>query len=99
MIPDIVTVGSMAVDSITTPVGEAPNCLGGAAVHGSIAASMFARVGLVGVVGTDYPQEGWDLLNARNIDISAFSRCRAKPSSGKVRTAVIWERPRARLPA
>lgn len=74
MIPDIVTVGSMAVDSITTPAGEAPNCLGGAAVHGSIAASMFARVGLVGVVGTDYPQEGWDLLNARNIDISGVQQ-------------------------
>lgn len=73
-IPQVVTVGSMAVDSIRTPAGEAPNCLGGAAVHGSLAASFFARVGIVGVVGEDYPAEGVDLLESRGVDLAGVER-------------------------
>jgi len=72
--PQVVTVGSMAIDSIRTPAGEAPNCLGGAAVHGSLAASFFARVGLVGVVGRDYPNEAISMLEGRGIDLAGVQR-------------------------
>jgi sugar/nucleoside kinase (ribokinase family) len=72
--PQVVTVGSMAIDSIRTPAGEAPNCLGGAAVHGSLAASYFAKVGLVGVVGRDYPEDAITMLENRGIDLAGVQR-------------------------
>lgn len=68
--PQVVTVGSMAIDSIRTPAGDAPNCLGGAAVHGSLAASYFTKVGMVGVVGKDYPDEAISMLTGHGIDLS-----------------------------
>jgi len=74
MTPQVVTVGSMAIDSIRTPAGEAPECLGGAAVHGSLAASFFAKVGIVGVVGSDYPQRAIDLLESRGIDLAGVEK-------------------------
>ncbi|HEY3414226.1 MAG TPA: PfkB family carbohydrate kinase [Armatimonadota bacterium] len=76
--PDVVTVGSMAIDSIRTPAGDAPNCLGGAAVHGSMSASFFARVGLVGVVGHDYPPHAIAMLEERSIDL-----CGVQHADGK----------------
>jgi sugar/nucleoside kinase (ribokinase family) len=76
--PQMVTVGSMAIDSIRTPAGEAPNCLGGAAVHGSMAASFFARVGLVGVVGDDYPTDAIAMLTDRGIDLSGVQHAAGK---------------------
>lgn len=68
--PQVVTVGSMAIDSIRTPAGDAPNCLGGAAVHGSLAASFFTQVGMVGVVGRDYPEDAVSMLRERGIDLA-----------------------------
>lgn len=77
-IPQVVTVGSMAIDTIRTPAGEAPNCLGGAAVHGSLSASYHAKVGLVGVVGSDYPQDAIDMLNARSVDLAGVQNADGK---------------------
>lgn len=76
--PQVVTVGSMAIDSIRTPAGEAPNCLGGAAVHGSLSASFFARVGLVGVVGHDYPADAIAMLESREIDLTGVQHASGK---------------------
>jgi sugar/nucleoside kinase (ribokinase family) len=68
----------MAIDSIRTPAGEAPNCLGGAAVHGSMSASFHAQVGLVGIVGNDYPQDAIDMLKGRNVDLAGVQRADGK---------------------
>lgn len=76
--PQVVTVGSMAIDSIRTPAGEAPNCLGGAAVHGSLSASYHAKVGLVGVVGNDYPQDAVNMLGERCIDLAGVQHAEGK---------------------
>lgn len=69
-VPQVVTVGSMAIDDLRTPAGAAPRCLGGAGVHGSLAASFFARVGVVGIVGSDYPADAISLLEGRGMDLS-----------------------------
>jgi sugar/nucleoside kinase (ribokinase family) len=45
------------------------DALGGAAVYSSVAASFFAPVMVVGVVGQDFPREHLDFLLSRNIDI------------------------------
>lgn len=69
MIPmiDLVVVGSVALDSVKTPFGEAKEILGGAATYSSVAASIFCRPGLVGVVGKDFPKEHIEFLNKRKI--------------------------------
>ena len=36
--PRVLIVGSVAIDSVKTPLGEAPEALGGAAVYSSVAA-------------------------------------------------------------
>lgn len=66
----ILTVGSIAFDSITTPAGKAERVLGGSASHFSMAASLFVPVSVVAVVGEDFESEQWALFKGRNIDVS-----------------------------
>ncbi|MBV9852890.1 MAG: sugar kinase [Armatimonadetes bacterium] len=66
----VLIVGSMALDSVRTPVGEVKDALGGAADYSSVAASFFAPVRLVGVVGDDFPREHLDYLTSRGIDLA-----------------------------
>lgn len=64
----ILVVGSIAFDSIETPVGRVENELGGSATHFSCAASYFAPVRLVGVVGHDFPPSFLHLFDERKVD-------------------------------
>ncbi|MDQ2800571.1 MAG: PfkB family carbohydrate kinase [Armatimonadota bacterium] len=66
----VLIVGSMALDSVRTPMGEVRDALGGAADYSSVAASFFAPVQLVGVVGDDFPREHLDFLASRDIDLA-----------------------------
>lgn len=68
----ILVVGSVALDSIKTPFGEAKEALGGSATYFSYAASFFAPVSVVAVVGSDFPKEHIKLLSSRNIDTSGL---------------------------
>ncbi|MFH1181333.1 MAG: PfkB family carbohydrate kinase [Candidatus Woesearchaeota archaeon] len=70
---DLAIVGSVALDSVRTPFGEAKEVLGGAATYSSYAASFFCKPGIVAVVGTDFPNSHLDLLKSRNIDLSGVS--------------------------
>ena len=67
-------VGSVALDTIETPFGKVENVLGGAGSYFSLAASALTRVRLVGVVGSDLPQQYLDLLAARGVDLSGLER-------------------------
>ncbi|MDA0838372.1 MAG: PfkB family carbohydrate kinase [Planctomycetota bacterium] len=64
----LTVVGSIALDSVTTPAGKAENALGGSATYFSMASSLFTKVHIVGVVGRDFPQEHVDMLVKRGID-------------------------------
>lgn len=66
----VLIVGSMALDSVETPAGKVTDALGGAADYSSVAASFFAPVQLVGVVGADFPQEHLEFLQSRGIDLA-----------------------------
>lgn len=69
----LVVVGTVAFDAIETPFGKTDKILGGAATFIGLAASQFkADTALVSVVGGDFPQEYLDLLEGKNIDISAI---------------------------
>jgi sugar/nucleoside kinase (ribokinase family) len=66
----ILVVGSVALDSVQTPTETASEVLGGAASYFCLAASMFAPVRLVAVVGNDFPTEHRGLLESRGIDLA-----------------------------
>lgn len=68
--PDVVVVGSVAVDVLHTPTVEGKVVLGGSAFHFSNSASRFAKVGMVGAVGNDYPFDQAEFLKKRGVDFS-----------------------------
>lgn len=69
---DILIVGSVALDSIKTPFGEAKEALGGSATYASYSASFFSPVKLVAVVGEDFPKEHIELLKTRQISLEGL---------------------------
>ena len=69
---DLVVVGSVALDSVTTPFGKVTEALGGSATYFAYAASFFAPVHVVAAVGDDFPREHLDLLSHRGVDIDAL---------------------------
>ncbi len=68
----ILVVGSVALDSVKTLEGESREALGGSAVYFSLAARHFAPVGIVGVVGEDFPGQHRDMLAGRGIDLGGL---------------------------
>ena len=70
----ILTVGSVAFDSIKTPFGEASRVVGGAATYFSVAASFFTDVRMVGVVGEDFGDEQMQVFGGRRIDLAGLQR-------------------------
>ncbi len=70
----ILTVGSVAFDSVRTPFGEASRVVAGAATYFSIAASFFTDVRLVAVVGEDFTDEHVGVFDGRRIDLSGLQR-------------------------
>ena len=68
----VLIVGSVALDSVTTPFGEVKDVLGGSATYASYAASFYSPINLVGVVGKDFPQANINLLKDRKISIDGL---------------------------
>jgi len=68
----ILVVGTVAFDSVKTPEGEASDAIGGSATYFSAAASFYAPVDLIAVVGNDFPLESLDFLRERQVDISGL---------------------------
>lgn len=66
----ILAVGSMAFDSVRTPAGNAEQVLGGSVNYFSVAASFYAPIRIVGVVGEDFPKGHLDWLSKKSIDVS-----------------------------
>ncbi len=75
---NVLVVGSLVYDSITTPFGKAENTLGGSANYFALAASQFADVRVVGVVGEDYREQDKTLLNNRRVDLSGLQQVSGK---------------------
>jgi sugar/nucleoside kinase (ribokinase family) len=68
----VLIVGSTALDSIKTPKAENPRLLGGSASHAAVAASFFAPVRLVGIVGDDFPKKYVGLYDRHGIDLEGL---------------------------
>src|ERR1043165_1831009 len=68
----VLVVGSIALDSVKTPVEEHHDLLGGSASYAAVGASFFTPVKLVGVVGEDFPKEHIEYLRSRRIDLDGL---------------------------
>ena len=68
----VLVVGSIAIDSVKTQLEEHRDVLGGAASYASIGASFFSPVNLVGIVGTDFPQEYVELFKSHGINLDGL---------------------------
>lgn len=64
----VLIVGSIAFDDLSTPLGDHGRVIGGSATYAALAASYFAPVQLVGVVGGDFVPE-LPRLRRKRIDL------------------------------
>jgi sugar/nucleoside kinase (ribokinase family) len=67
--PRLVVVGTVAFDDVETPAGRREGILGGSATYFGVAASYFTRVGVVGVVGEDFPAAYRQVLDDHGLDL------------------------------
>ncbi|HEY5037311.1 MAG TPA: PfkB family carbohydrate kinase [Chthoniobacterales bacterium] len=74
----VLVVGSIALDTVKTPVEEHADQLGGSASYAALGASFFAPVQLVGVVGDDFPESEFDFWKSHAIDPSGVQRASGK---------------------
>ncbi|MBM4125500.1 MAG: sugar kinase, partial [Nitrospira sp.] len=70
----LLVVGSVALDTVRTPFGEASEVLGGSATYFATAASYFTEVDLIAVVGEDFPEQHLKFLKSRGIDLAGLER-------------------------
>lgn len=61
----ILGIGSIALDTTTTPFDTVQEVLGGAVVNFALSSSLFEETGIVGVIGTDFPKDYYDILDER----------------------------------
>lgn len=70
----LVVVGSIGIDTIETPFERRESILGGSASYACATAAMYSRVGMVGVVGTDFPAEYEAVYRHFGIDLAGLQK-------------------------
>jgi len=68
----IVVIGSLAFDDVVTQHGAIRNAIGGSALYFATAASLFAPVSIVGVVGEDFPLTELEFLRLRKVELDGI---------------------------
>jgi sugar/nucleoside kinase (ribokinase family) len=74
----VLIVGSMAFDDLELPSVNAKDVVGGAATYAAYAASLFAPVRIVAVVGEDFPRSVLEELGERDVDCSGVELAKGK---------------------
>ena len=74
----LLVLGSIALDTVKTPLEERKELFGGTASYASISASFFTNPSLVAIVGDDFPSEYIEDFQRRNIDLSGLQRVPGK---------------------
>ncbi len=75
----VLIVGSIGLDNIRVPdQPEKINLLGGSASYAALASSLTAPVRLVGIVGTDFPQEHVELYQKRGVCLRGLQQVEGK---------------------
>ncbi len=75
---EVLIVGSVAYDGLKTPYGSLERTLGGAATYSSLAASLFAPVKMVGVVGDDFKDADLKMLGRHGINTELVTKEKGK---------------------
>jgi sugar/nucleoside kinase (ribokinase family) len=73
-------VGTVAFDAIETPFGKVDRCIGGSATYFSVAASFFAPVNLVSVIGDDFTEADASVFKGRKINLDGLQRIKGAKS-------------------
>ena len=68
----ITVVGSVALDTIETPFNRKENLIGGSATYATIASGRSSPVYPVGIVGNDFPKDGFEIFQKYSADLSDF---------------------------
>ena len=68
----LLTVGTLAYDSVETAHDRREDLLGGSATYFSLAASLYGGVAVVGVVGRDFREGDLTLLRSRGVDLEGL---------------------------
>jgi sugar/nucleoside kinase (ribokinase family) len=74
----VLIVGSVALDTVKTPIEEHADLLGGSASYAAVGASFFSDVNLVGVVGDDFPKAHVQYFKSRGIDLAGLQTAQGK---------------------
>lgn len=69
----LISVGTVAFDTIETPFGKKERVIGGAATYISLAASYYVSTSkLISVIGDDFPKDTLDDMKRRGIDLEGL---------------------------
>ncbi len=69
----LLTVGTVAFDTIETPYGKAERIVGGACTYISLAASYFTQnINLVAVIGDDFPKADLSYLESKGVNLDGL---------------------------
>jgi len=74
----LVVVGSIGLDTIETPHAKKNEILGGSVSYACASASFFVPTGMVGVVGTDFPEPCVDVYRHFGINLDGLQKCHGK---------------------
>jgi sugar/nucleoside kinase (ribokinase family) len=74
----LLVVGSVAFDAVESPYGKVDRMVGGAATYFAVAASFFASVSIVGIVGDDWTEKDEAIFRGRYIDTDGLERAAGK---------------------
>ena len=68
----LVIVGSLAFDTIETPIERRERIVGGSGTYASLAASFFTEPKVISVVGKDFPFEVIEFMKGRGVDMQGL---------------------------
>ena len=72
--PPVLVVGTVAYDSVETPLGHVDEILGGSATYFSVAASFFTITHMVGAVGEDFPRKYVNLYRKHGLCLEGLDQ-------------------------
>jgi sugar/nucleoside kinase (ribokinase family) len=74
----LLVVGSVAFDALESPYGKVERVVGGAATYFAVAASFFAHVSIVAIVGDDFTEKDASIFRGRRIDTEGLEHAPGK---------------------
>src|SRR5262249_43392401 len=78
LVMSLLVAGSIAIDTVKTPVEEIPDLLAGSASYAEFGASFSSPVRLVGVVGNDFPESECEIWKSRKTATEGVQRANGK---------------------